>query len=59
MNELWWMSSSKMTFTVTVKDGIIIETAAIGQKFIGQPLSNLEAWMRKQGNFQKAKLDEQ
>jgi len=40
----------------TDDNGIIIETAPIFQKFIGQPLSNLTTWVEKK--FGYCKLNE-
>lgn len=43
------LSNSKMTIKVHVKNGIIMTAAPIVSCFIGQPLDNLAAWMRKMG----------
>ena len=51
MRDFWWLSSLQMTVGVTTEDNIIIETARIVQVFIGQPISNLERWMEKQGGL--------
>ena len=54
----WWFSSEKMTVWVkTGKHGIIIDGAPIIKKFSGQPLENLERWMKRQGGFKKEKLN--
>jgi hypothetical protein len=57
----WWLSSNRMTvvvMTVEYSGGheIITEAAPIVNKFVGQPLGNLERWMRKQGGFEKYRL---
>lgn len=54
--ERWWLSSEKMTIAVTIKGGMVVESAPIARKFIGQPAKSLGAWMRKQGGFQAARL---
>jgi hypothetical protein len=51
MRELWWLSSLRMTVGVITDDDIIIESAPIVKVFIGQPISNLESWMKKQGDL--------
>lgn len=51
MVEEWWFSSDKMTVSVSVENGIIVATAPITRKFIGQPLDNLVRWMRSLGGF--------
>lgn len=58
MNQLesWWVSNRVMTFGVTVENGIIIETAPIARKFIGQPFDNLERWMMRLSHYRKEKL---
>ncbi len=47
--EVWWLSSTKMTVKVIVRDGKIVGGATIIRVFIGQPLSNLVNWMRRIG----------
>lgn len=48
----WWLSSKRMTIgVVTDQQGVIVETAPIARKFVGQRLSNLVRWMKKQGGF--------
>ena len=47
MNEIdYWVSSSRGTCWVEVKDGTITNTANLWRKFIGQPFSNLTRWLR-------------
>ena len=52
----WWFSSKIITVLVTENDNIIVRTAPVTGKFIGQPISNLEYWMTKQGKFRKSIL---
>jgi hypothetical protein len=47
----YWLSSNKMTISADVEKGVIIETAPVARKFVGQPIQNLIRWMRKQGGF--------
>lgn len=48
----YWLSSLRMTFDVkTDTNNIILDTAPIAKKFIGQPIKNLMRWMRKQRGF--------
>jgi hypothetical protein len=55
----WWLSSLKMTVGVeTDKNSKIVNTAPITHKFIGQPLANLESWMKRQGGFRKEQLED-
>lgn len=56
MTEKWFMSSQRMTVKVTVRDGIIIDAAPVVRKFVGQPIKNLEAWMRRHGGFRMTQL---
>lgn len=53
---IYWVSSGRMTFEVSVDErNIIRDTAPIGRKFIGQPLDNLARWMKRQGGFRLVK----
>lgn len=52
----YWMSSEKMTVGVGVVDGIIRRAAPIVYKFRGQPLENLERWMRGHGGFEMEEM---
>lgn len=46
------LSSYKMSvFVETDQRDIIIDTANITRKFIGQPINNLRNWLRRQGGF--------
>lgn len=50
----WWLSTEKMTVSVTIKDGIIIEATPATLRiraFIGQPFANLVSWLKKQPEF--------
>ena len=51
-----WMSCYKFTIKVSTVNGIIVETAPIARKFIGQPFANLERWMKKLGGYKHASL---
>ena len=53
MKNIHWVSTSKMTFEITVENGIIVDAAPIAYKFIGQPFENLRNWMIRQGGFQE------
>lgn len=52
----YWMSSKEMTVCVGVVDGIIRRAAPVVYIFRGQPLENLERWMRRQGGFRMEKM---
>ena len=51
-----WFSTQRMTVAVEVKDGMIIWAPPIIQKFVGQPIGNLERWLEKQGEVRAAIL---
>lgn len=53
MTEIYWLSCSKMTVRVDVRDGVIIDAAPVVRKFVGQPLENLTRWMWKLGGFKR------
>lgn len=50
----YWLSSERMTILAVVENGILIETAPIARKFIGQPPERLGEWLRAQGGFRWA-----
>lgn len=53
----YWLSCMKLTiYAQTDGNGTITATAPIGRKFVGQPLGNLEAWMRRLGGFEMCEL---
>jgi len=53
----YWLSSNKMTVIVEVNHrGIIVKAAPIVRKFLGQPISNLIKWMKRQGGFKQELL---
>ena len=56
MTKDYWVSTKRMTFWVEVTDGVISDSAPIGRKFIGQPYTNLIAWLRRQGGLQTQEL---
>lgn len=56
VDEEWWVSSKKMTFSVITVDNIIIDSAPIGRKFVGQHLIKLLKWMEKQGGLKVEKI---
>ncbi len=47
----YYVSSSIGTCCVVVKNGIIIDTARLWKKFIGQRFDNLRNWLKKFGNL--------
>lgn len=54
----FWYSSKKMTVHVTTNEGgVVVETAPIVRKFIGQHANKLARWMKAQGGFKWKKLD--
>jgi hypothetical protein len=56
MSEWWWLSCSRFTVGVEIKDGVIVDAAPIVRKFIGQPTRNLGRWMRGIGGFQAVRV---
>ena len=53
----WWLSSNRMTISVSVdRNETIVDAAPIVRKFIGQPLQNLIRWMGHQGGLRIEKL---
>jgi len=57
MIQHYQFSSAKFTVYVKMEDGIIIDTAPVTRKFIGQPYSNLVYWMKKFGDVKFYNLD--
>jgi hypothetical protein len=53
----WWLSTDRMTIWVLEDGGIIEDAAPIVRRFTGQHISNLRAWLRKQGGFKEKQLD--
>jgi len=54
----YWISSRRMTIQVEVDEhDRITQASPIAFKFLGQPLKNLENWMRRQGGFIKIKME--
>lgn len=54
----YWLSTTKMTVTVeTDATGIIRTSPPIVRRFVGQPLTNLVAWLGRQPGFQYRRLD--
>ena len=48
------LSSKSMTVLVETNSyGKIVKVAPVVRRFIGQQLSALESWMRKQGDFER------
>lgn len=43
------LSNEKLTVMAIIRNGKIIDAAPVIRVFIGQPLDNLAAWMRKLG----------
>lgn len=53
----WWISNPNFTCEVeTDASGILIATAPVWKKFKGQPLANLERWLRSLGGYEKVML---
>lgn len=57
----WWLSSEAMTVNITTKKTqhgltVVTDGPPIVRRFINQPATNLERWMRKQGGFQWKRL---
>lgn len=53
----YYCSSRKMTIKVKVRRGIIIRTAPITHKFVGQSFDNLRKWLTKQGGYREEILN--
>ncbi len=58
MENKWWFSCKKLTVLVVENEGIVVRTAPVTGKFVGQPVADLEKWMTKLGSFRKAILTE-
>lgn len=44
---IWWLSNERFTVFVEVDAlGLIVDTAPLTQKFVGQPWVNLREWSR-------------
>lgn len=55
-----WLSSQRMTVIAYLDErGIIVRTAPVTRKFVGQHVSHLELWMGRQGNLRIARLDDE
>ncbi len=53
----WWLSTTRMTVLVECDEqDIITATPPIVRKFIGQPIDNLIAWMKKQPGLRYMRL---
>lgn len=46
-----------MTVGVEADDNIIVSSAPIVNKFVGQPINNLITWMQKQKGFKYEQLN--
>lgn len=57
VDQNWWISSNKMTFSVATVDNVIIDAAPIARKFIGRHLVKLLKWMKKQGGLKVEQLN--
>jgi len=51
----YWITCNNLTFSVTTSNKIIVDTAPIVSKFIGQPLSNLVGWLLGAGKSVEVK----
>ncbi len=56
-SELWQYANDIMCVGVFVADDTVTDAAPIVRKFIGQPVANLERWMRKRSGFRKTLVD--
>jgi hypothetical protein len=55
----YWVSSDKITVEAVVSDaGIVIDTAPVTKRFVGQPFSNLRHWLIKQGGYREELVEE-
>ena len=53
-----WLSSAAMTFIAYVDDdGIVVRTAPVAKRFIGQHVSRLELWLGRQGDLREEPID--
>lgn len=53
----WWISNPNFTGQVdTDSSGVLTATPPVWKKFKGQPLSNLEKWLKSLGGFERVML---
>ena len=57
----WWLSTDAMTISITTKKTqhgltVVTDGPPIVRRFINQPATNLERWLRKQGGLQWKRL---
>lgn len=55
----WWVSCPVWTVQVNTADGIILSTAPVTRRFVGQPLANLVRWARTFGEVEIAELGQE
>lgn len=53
----WWVSTPDWTVWIEVEDGKIVNAAPILRVFIGQPATNLGAWIRKQWSDELIRIE--
>lgn len=56
---LWWVSCRQWTCGVEVRDGMIVRTAPILRRFIGQPFANLRRWGTRLGGYAEQRVKEE
>lgn len=57
MFESIWISSPKMTVRAYVRDGIVVVTAPVTKKFVGQQYIKLVRWMSSHGAVQETRRE--
>ncbi len=55
---LLWVSCPKFTVKLIIKNGMIVDTAPVVKRFIGQPYMNLINWFRRFGKVRVERLDD-
>ena len=53
----YWLSCSLMTVLAAVDEaGLIVETAPVTRRFVGQHVGRLVSWLRGMGGFEMAEI---
>lgn len=52
----YWMSCNQLTVQVNEENGVIVWTAPVTRKFVGQPVSKLRWWLREFGGYREEVL---
>lgn len=47
----YWLSCRKFTVQVNVRRGIVVWTAPVCSRFVGQPLSHIQQWFMSFGLY--------